>query len=57
MMQLSLLGVRTPTSMVEGKYDEAVMYVISETGFGSLRIVKGVHHLMYMSDTHMGERY
>jgi len=41
--------------MVESKDDEAVMYVNSETGFGSLRIVKGVDCLIYISDTDMEE--
>jgi hypothetical protein len=39
--------------MVEGKDDEAVIYVNSERGFGSLRIVKGVDCLIYISDTNM----
>ena len=43
--------------MVEGKDDEAVMYVNSEAGFGSLRIVKGVDRLIYISDTHMEEEH
>jgi len=45
--------------MVEEKDDKAVMYVNSETGFGSLRIVKGLEHLMYISDSDMveGHRY
>lgn len=33
------------------KNDEAVMYVNCETSFGSLRIVKGVNHLIYSSNT------
>jgi len=37
--------------MVEGKDDQAVAYVNSETGFGSLRIVKGLDRLIYISDT------
>jgi hypothetical protein len=37
--------------MVEGKDDKAVTYVNSETRFGSLRIVKGVDRLIYISDT------
>jgi len=41
--------------MVEGKDDEAVRYVNSETGFGSLRIVKSVECLIYISDTNMEE--
>jgi len=43
--------------MVEGKDDEAVTYVNSKTGFGSLRIVKGVDRLIYISDTDMEEGY
>jgi len=41
--------------MLEGKDDDAVMYVNSETGFSNLRIVKGVDCLIYMSDTNMEE--
>jgi len=37
--------------MVEALDEEAVTYENSETGFGSLRIVKGVDHLIYISDT------
>jgi len=33
--------------MVEGEADEAVTYVNSNAGFGSLRIVKGVDRLIY----------
>ena len=36
------MWVRTRPSMVEGKDDNAVMYENSETGFRSLRTVKGV---------------
>ena len=43
--------------MVEGKDDEAVTCVNSETGFASLRIVKGVDRLIYISDTDMEERH
>jgi len=32
--------------VVETEDDEAVMYVKSETGFGTLRIVKGVDRLV-----------
>jgi len=39
--------------MVEGKDDEAVMYVNSETDFRSCRIVMGVDRLIYISDTDM----
>jgi len=49
------MGVRTPPSMVESKDDKAVTYVKSETGFGCLRIVKGVDRLIYSSDTDMEE--
>jgi len=41
--------------MVEGKDDEEVTYVNSKTGFDSRRIVKGVDHLIYISDTNMEE--
>jgi len=41
--------------MVESKDDKAVTYVHSKTGFGSLRIVKGVDRLIYISDTDMEE--
>ena len=41
--------------MVEGKDHKAVMYVNSEIGFGSLRIVKGMDRLIYISDTDMEE--
>ena len=41
--------------MVEGKDDEAVTYVNSETGSDSLRIVKGVNRLKYISNTDMEE--
>jgi len=33
------------------------MYVNSDTGFGSLRIGKGVDHVIYISDTDMEERH
>jgi len=49
------LGVKTRQSMVEGKDDEAVTYVNSETGFGNLRIVKRVYRLIYINDTDMEE--
>jgi hypothetical protein len=52
------MGVRTRLSMVDDKNDKAAMYVNSETGFGSLRIVKGVDHWIYISDTtNMEEGY
>ena len=38
--------------MVEGKNDYAVTYVNSETGFDSLRIVKGVDRLIYQQYQH-----
>jgi len=41
--------------MVEGKDDEVVTYVNSKAGFDSLRIVKGVDHMLYISDTAMEE--
>jgi len=50
-----LMGVRTRPSIVEGKDDKAVTYVNSETGFDSLRIVKGADHLIHISDTDMEE--
>jgi len=49
------MGVRTRLSMVEGKDDEAVMSVNSKIGFGSLRMVKGVDRLIYISDTDIEE--
>jgi len=51
MTELILMGVRTQPSMVEGKDDKAVAYVNSGTGFRSLRIVQGVHRLIYISNT------
>jgi hypothetical protein len=36
---------------------KAVTYENSETHFGSLRIVKGVDSLVYISDTDMEEGY
>ena len=47
------MGVRTRLPMVQGKDDEAVTYVNAKTGIGSLRIVKGVNRLIYISDTDM----
>jgi len=41
--------------MVEGKDVKVVMNENSETGFASLRIVKGVDRLIYISDTDMEE--
>jgi len=48
MTLLILLGVRTQLSMVEAKDDEAVMYVKSNVGYGSLRSVKVVDRLIYI---------
>ena len=39
--------------MVEANDEEAVTYVNSETGFGSLRIVKSADRLIYFCDTDM----
>ena len=41
--------------MVEGMDLKAVRYANSETGFGSLRIVNGVDHLIYISNADMEE--
>jgi len=41
--------------MEDGEANKAVTYENSETGFGSLRIVKGVDLLIYISDTDMVE--
>jgi hypothetical protein len=41
--------------MVESKDDKAVTYVNSETGFGSVMIVKGVDRLIYISNIDMEE--
>jgi hypothetical protein len=49
------MGVRTRPSMVGGKDDKAVMYEISETGFGCLRIDKAVDRLIYIRNTDMEE--
>jgi len=43
--------------MVETQDDEVGMYVNSETGFGSLRIIKCVGRLIYISDTDMEEEH
>jgi len=53
MTKLVLQGVRTRLSMVEANDEEAVTYVNSETGFGSLRIVKSADRLIYFCDTDM----
>jgi len=42
--------------MVEAKDDEAIMYVNSEAGFGSLTTVKGVDHLIYSQRYRHGGR-
>jgi hypothetical protein len=49
------MGVGTRPSMVEGKDDVAVTYVNSKTGSDSLRIVKGVDRLIYISNTEVEE--
>jgi len=41
--------------MVEGRMTKAVVNENSKTGFDSLRIVKGVDRLIYISDTDMEE--
>jgi len=41
--------------MVEAYDEEAVTYVSSQTGFGSITIVKGVDHLIYISDPDLEE--
>ena len=41
--------------MVEAMITKAVANEHSETGFGSLRIVIGVDHLIYITDTDMEE--
>ena len=43
--------------MVEAEDEEPVMYVNSESGFRSLRIVKGVDCRIYISDTDLEEEY
>jgi hypothetical protein len=43
--------------MVKGRDDRAVTWVNSETGFGSLWIVKGVDRRIYISETDMEERH
>jgi hypothetical protein len=55
MTQLILMAVRTQPSMVEAMMTKRVMNEKSETGFGSLTIVKGVDRLIYISDTDMAE--
>jgi len=55
MTELILIGDRTRQSMVEGNDVQSGMYVNSETGFASRRIVKGVDRLLYISDTDMEE--
>jgi len=51
------MGVGYWPSRVERKDDEAVTYVNSETGVHSLRIVKGVNRLIYISDTDLEEEH
>jgi len=41
--------------MVEAKDEDAVTYVNSKTGFGSLQIVKGVDCVIYLNDSEMEE--
>jgi len=41
--------------MIEAKDEVAITYVNSETGFGSLSIVKGADYLINISDTDMEE--
>jgi len=53
MMWLILMEVRTRPSRVEGKDDEAVTYVNPGIGFGSVRSVKGLDRLIYISDDDM----
>jgi len=43
--------------MAQGNDEKAVMYVNSETGFVSHRIVKGVDRLIYISDTEREKRH
>jgi len=47
------MGVRSRPPIVEFKDDKGITYINTETGFDSLRIVKGVDHLIYISDTDM----
>ena len=56
-MWLILWGVRFRLSMIDSKDDVAVTYVNSKTGFGSLRIIQYVDHLIYISNTNMEEVY
>jgi len=51
------MAVRTRPSMVEARMTKAVTNENSETSFGSLRIVKGVDRLIYISDTDMEEEH
>jgi hypothetical protein len=41
--------------MIEGRDDEAVMYVNFKTDFNGFRIVKDVDLLLYISDTDIEE--
>jgi hypothetical protein len=43
--------------MVEGKKYKVVAYMNCNAGVGSLRIVKSVDRLIYISDTNMEERH
>jgi len=43
--------------MVQGNDDNAVTYLNSEAGLDSLRMVKAVDHLIYISDTDIKERH
>jgi len=45
------MEVRTQPSTVQCKDDKADRYSNSEADFRSLRIVKGVDHLIYISNT------
>jgi hypothetical protein len=47
------VGIRP--SMVEGKDDEAVMYMNCKTGSDSLSMIKGVDRMIDISDTNMEE--
>jgi hypothetical protein len=49
------MGVRPRAPLVHCMDDEAVTSVNSETGFGSLRMVKGADRLIYISNHEMAE--
>jgi hypothetical protein len=55
MAWLILLGVTTQLSIEEGQNDKAARYLNSETDITSLRIVKVVKPVIYISDTYMEE--